>query len=1181
MRLKRLYLQGYKTFANRTELVFDSGITAVVGPNGSGKSNIADAIRWVLGEQSFSELRGKKTTDMIFAGSQTRPKAGMASVTLILDNSAGWLPIEYNEIEITRRAYRSGENEYLLNGNRVRLRDVRDLLATSGLAQRTYTMIGQGLIDSALSLRSEERRALFEEAAGISHYKERRAETLRRLQETQRNVERVHDLLVEIEPRLKNLKRQATRAQNYEQLAVDLRHLLRQWYGYRWHASKHALRLVRQEVAQVEVVWKRDRGKASFLQEQLADLRVRVQGYEQKIVEKSAEKEQLRQQWEKLSRHLAILTERQTLISRQIAEISAELPDLTAQHRQAQAELDHALQELTAVQTQLEGERKQLAQFEATFQAQQAELQKRQTNVRHTEKQVTELQRALSLAEGQLSQLCEQLAEREKQPPEMGGEVDGERIVQLEGEMAQWQQKSAELRDQRTAHNRLRQQLLDEIKQLRHRQNEENRQLTELNKEIAGLAARAELLNQLRQKGQKIQGKVAVLGRLTTLFEIPPRYQEVVTAVLGGRLGAVWVADEATLWKLVADNGPEGVTAFVAEQLATPAFSAEGDVALPVIGRLYDLITPRTDPPHPILALLFGGVWVTETAKIAYQLGRTLPVGMIAVSLDGTLVETGGLVRVRPTNQRENWLAQERDYQLAMSQLQQKQDGVANWQQRSHESRGVIDQKQSELDRLGDEERTLNRREQSLRQSQLDAQRDLDRMRQQVVFWQQQQANHQKEIGRLQERVTTLEQSIAAQKERWHQAEQAAYQAKIALADLPLESVQQQRTQQQQSLATTKTIADGRRAVADSRRATLGQLETRLNRQRQLLATLQNQQAEIDLAQETSRLQQLQEGVERLTNAITPLQAVKGELQSELSKLDGELSVATKLAHRIEEQYTELRFSLNQKETQIDHLREQIRGDLGVVDLPLDEDEEGQTPLPLGEVVELLPNVEELPEGIESAIQKRRVQMQQMGMINPDAPEEYRTTQERFDFLTGQVADLQKTEEQLRGVIGELDVLTSQEFGKTVQEVNKVFGGMFESLFGGGSAELQLTNPDNLTISGVEIIAQLPRKKPQELGLLSGGERALTAAALIFSLLKVTPPPFCVMDEVDAALDEANINRFRDALRGLMGETQIIIITHNRGTVQAANTLYGVSMGGDGVSQLLSIKPEEYLKSEA
>jgi chromosome segregation protein len=297
-----------------------------------------------------------------------------------------------------------------------------------------------------------------------------------------------------------------------------------------------------------------------------------------------------------------------------------------------------------------------------------------------------------------------------------------------------------------------------------------------------------------------------------------------------------------------------------------------------------------------------------------------------------------------------------------------------------------------------------------------------------------------------------------------------------------------------------------------------------------------------------------------------------------LQQLEEETAVQQRHLHDLETRHTQAQIKLSQQESQLEGLQERIRADLGIVALAYDEDQTGQTPLPIGEVVEQLPQVAVLPEDIESTIHHYRGQMQRMGAINPDAPQEYEETQTRHDFLEQQVADLAQTDAQLREIIAELDSLTSRAFKETVEKVNLVFGDTFTQLFGGGSAQLVLTDPDDLTVSGVDILARLPNRREQGLGLLSGGERSLTAVALIFSLLKVSPTPFCVMDEVDAALDEANINRFRELLRELSIKTQFIVITHNRGTVQAAQTWYGVSMGNDSASQVISMKPEEYIK---
>jgi chromosome segregation protein len=320
--------------------------------------------------------------------------------------------------------------------------------------------------------------------------------------------------------------------------------------------------------------------------------------------------------------------------------------------------------------------------------------------------------------------------------------------------------------------------------------------------------------------------------------------------------------------------------------------------------------------------------------------------------------------------------------------------------------------------------------------------------------------------------------------------------------------------------------------------------------------------------------------METLDTTIKPLREQRTQMLRMVSDLEADTAVHQRQAHKLETEYTEARVALAQTESHIDGLKERIHADFGVVALSYDDDETVQTPLPIGEIVEQLPVVDELPDDLEGSIQKRRGQLQRMGAINPDAPEEYAETVERVEFMEKQIEDLVVTEGQLRAVIADLDELTSREFVATVEKVNVLFGTMFQQLFGGGSAELVLTDPDDLTLTGVDIMARLPRRREQGLAVLSGGERSLTAAALVFSLLSVAPPPFCVMDEVDAALDEANVNRFRDVLRDLSLKSQFIVITHNRGTVQAANTLYGISMGNDGVSQMISIRTEDYVSAE-
>lgn len=1179
MLLKRLQVQGYKTFANKTEFFFDTGITAVVGPNGSGKSNVADAIRWVLGEQSITELRGKRTTDMIWAGSPSRPRAGMASAILTLDNSEGWLPIEYAEVEIGRKAYHTGENEYSINGQRVRLKDVRGLLATSGLAQRTYTMIGQGLIDRALSLKSDERRALFEEAAGISHYKARRATTLRHLQETQRNIERVNDVLAEIKPRLNSLKRQANRAKNHAQLLIDMNELLRVWYGYQWEASRIALHKARNRAAKAETDWKAGRRKLVFVQEQTNEARKQLGNYQKQINKKEATRESLREQLEHARRQVAILTERQSLVARQLRELQDDLPDLAQQRESAQAELNASAAELQQAQSQFNQERDILSRFEATYQTQQGEITRWQKTVRELESNLQRVRRGSSQAEGQLSQLREQLVEREGESFDSAEIETGEqKIAQLQTEIDQFKAETKTFSQERHQLSKQRQVLIRELKQMRRDQTTASRKANSISKELARLEERAKVLNQMRQTQSNVKGKAKITGRIANLLTIPTHLQIAIEAALPA-LNALTVADETDLWRLLNDNPKQNIAAIVNASQPTVSSPLNETVnhSTPsgdgILGWASDLIESEL-----LVTPLLQHILLVETSQTAYTVAQLLPAGCVAVSLDGRVVDGAGVVTQR--NVKNSVLAQEKAWRAAVAAVEEKAAQLDELQRAARVTNQAVDEKQTAADKLSAKEANFGRKESKLSRQINDNQRQQDRLRQQINFQKRQRDGQANTIRKLKNRIVELEASIKKGDERSGQVKIELDAARIKLAALPLGEAQSQRNQQKQQIAATQTIVAGRRAVVDSRRATLNQVENRLRRQQQRLESLKNQQREIDLDQAQLNLAELDKRMSLLTTDLKPLRSLRDQVQGKLSDLEADSSILQKDAHKSESEYTEARLALSHQTNHLDNLRERIRSDLGVVELSHDEDETTQSPLPMTEVVEKLPVVETLPHGIEASIQKRRGQLKRMGAINPDAPQEYEETQERFEFLTNQIEDLLKTEVQLRQVITELDSLTSQEFAKTVERVNGVFGAMFTQLFGGGSAELKLTNPDDLTLSGVDIIAQLPRRRAQGLGLLSGGERSLTAAALIFALLKVTPPPFCVMDEVDAALDEANINRFRDALRDLSNNTQFIVITHNRGTVQASNTIYGISMGGDSVSQVISIKPEDYVNSE-
>ena len=1176
MRLKQIALQGYKTFASKTTFSFEEGITAIVGPNGSGKSNIADALRWVLGEQSYSTLRGKRSTDMIFAGGLNRPRAGMAQAILTLDNSDNWLPIDYTEVEIGRRVYRSGENEYILNGQKVRLRDLQELLATSGLAERTYTIIGQGLIDQALSLRAEERRALFEEAAGISHYKARRAQTLRRLEETHHNLERIHDILSEINPRLNSLRRQANRARNYEQVLADLRHLLRIWYGFQWEKARRGLRQQRQVAHDAEAVWQESRRRLLDQQTHIDQLRRQVLQLQRQLNEKQAARERIREQGEQIRRRVAVLGERKNLLERQLAEAAPELPRLQQQQAEAQAALTEALAGLETAQASLAEQEQALLTFAAGYAGQQQEIDHWTQQVQQLNSQFRAAQNRLAQAEGQLSQLQER--QREASPGrDHTDELAqlSEQITRLSAAADNAQARVDDLRRQRQELRRDQEQHNRQLKALRQSQGDNSRQLNQMNKEVAALEARRDLLDQMRHKEMPARPGTALIGRLAGLVTIPAMYRAAIEAALGARLGALVLGDEAALWQMVqARPGQQALVALVQNSIPTPP-----PLPPPPAGAIdwaANVVTAAADL-QPLVRWLFGPILLVDQPRTAYQLAQTLPAGGIAAAHDGFLVHAGGLVEYNPENPQRSILAREEAWRQAQQALDSHKAAQAQAQAEADAQQQAVREQQTALDRLSQEESRLGRLEQEASQRLANAQRDLDRTRQQQGFIERQQSARAGEQARLAARVEETQTTLAQHQEQVAHLEAAAGHAQARLAALPVAEMAQQQQNWQQKIDTARTIVSGREAVVESRRATLNQIEGQLNRQRARLQDLQRQYAQLNLSQEQGEAQRLQASLEQLDQEQIPIQQRLSDQLDALARAEDETTGLQKRTHDQETHYTQAKIALSQQENHLDGLAERIRADLGLVALRYDEDQLGQTPLPIAEVVDQLPEVNELPDDIEDSIQRFRGQLHRMGAINPEAPAEYEETLERSEFLTRQVDDLQKTEAQLRTVIADLDQLTSQAFAQTVEQVNGIFDDMFSRLFGGGSARLVLTDPDDLTISGVDIIAQLPRRRQQGLGLLSGGERSLTAAALIFALLKVNPPPFCVLDEVDAMLDEANVTRFRDVLLELRERSQVIVITHNRGTVQAAQTVYGISMGSDSASQVISIKPEEYV----
>ena len=1191
MLLKSLELQGYKTFAGRTNFEFAGSITCIVGPNGSGKSNIADSIRWVLGEQSYRLLRGKKTDDMIFAGSEHRPRASMASSSIVFDNTNGWLPIDFSEVAITRRAYRDGNNEYLLNGQRVRLKDISELLGNSGLSERTYTIIGQGLVDATLALKADERRLLFEEAAGIGLYRARREEAQKRLETTARNLERVEDILAELKPRLRSLERQARRAEEYDQVKTDLQMLLRDYYGYHWYQAQRELKEARQNAQVQEDLLEAVRSEQTDLDQQLTSYRDTIQGLRARLSSWLREMSLLHNQRESITRDLAVSDERVRSLTTQQQTASDELVRFEEQIRSHQERLAEATQEFERLKTDLTEAQNQAQQARQALQARQVERVKAEQTIRQARQSLSELDNQQTRLQARLTERNSRLESQQQALNEAIHSVEQAEKTLAEAEtrqknaqqaltrFSQMRQQAEETlqthRQQVAALEMQRKQALDQRSEQRAtlaRLKAQLEVLEQAERALAGYSNGAQVLLKSAQKG-KLQG---AKGALSSQLDVAEDLETALAAALGEYLDAVLVegtsASENAL-EILAGEATRG--ALLPLGNLTPLDPLKIPAIEGVLGLAAELVKAPAEL-RPAIDLLLGQTLIVRDRAVARKALVGQPLQARAVTLRGEVFYASGPVFAGASGASSTLSRprQRREYQEKISRAEQQTaalDGrVTELEQQLKDLASQENELAQTLNQVQRQERAANEAFNQIRV-------EMERAGRQAQWQRDQRVQFEVEIKKGEAEATEMSETLSRLGTEISQAQQNLRERQSALADLSIEDFQRQLSH----WSTQTAVAE--RALADAQ-TRQRERQVALNEAAQAQQSLEGRRSSFGrgLDDLEDRMVELrgQEGV--LVGQIEQLQALIDPTEKELEQVEkardgmrqaeGKARQALTLAER---RNSQAQVAFNRMQERLEALRGRIEDDFGLVNFEYAEDVSGPTPLPLGDLVEQLPMVTELPEGLEETIQRQRAQLRRMGAINPEAQAEYQEVSERFAFMTEQVADLHKAEADIKEVIAELDLLMEREFRRTFEAVAAEFRQIFTRLFGGGTARLVLTDPEDLTESGIDIEARLPGRRTQGLSLLSGGERSLTATALVFSLLKVSPTPFCVLDEVDAMLDEANVGRFRDLLRELSQNTQFIVITHNRNTVQAAEVIYGVTMGRDSASQVISLKLDE------
>ena len=1191
-RFKSLELHGYKTFASRTNFEFPGSITTVVGPNGSGKSNIADAIRWVLGEQSYSLLRGRKTEDMIFSGSEMRPRASMASVMITFENDDGWLPIDYSEVSIGRRAYRDGQNEYILNGQKVRLKEISELLAQSGLAERTYTIIGQGLVDAALSLKPEERRRFFEEAAGIGLYRSRREEALNRLDSTHRNLVRVHDILGELQPRLRSLEKQAARAMEYDRIKADLRILLREWYGYHWHRTQRDLTHTRAVLAGQEGRLLQAQQKMDEVESRLKNQREELHHLRNELNQWHLGSADLHRQRESVSRTLAVLDERQRALTHQYHLQQTDMARLEEEEKTYQERLELVRAEKLTLEQAFNEAKNQSDTAQALLAAKQAERIKGET-------QINELRRNLVKSEtrqvelrayrNELNRRLDGLT-KEKTRLEQGLEK-----VQIAVDLAQTRQKDTDKAQQEWENERLGldsrlQSIVKKETEIKEEQKGWHAKLTEKQAEITRLKTHLDVLEQaelsfsgLNQGTQRVLKAVQdgfLPGNHRTinrLFEVPVEFEAAIAASLGDLLDGI---------ALDANSDPEKVLEILEGSEKGRA------VLLPLawLRTLPRLISPA-DPDclgvaaglvrnpenlDPVIDLLLGQVLLVRNRQVARRLASQQPMHVRVVTLKGEVFYGNGIVAAgqeghsslisRPRQIRELHTGLE-SLETDLQKTKEELKIIENQQEEINRERQATEKSLKEV--VQHHEKAARLFQKAVLEIEQEHQKlDWQRKQMDQVASQIEQAGG--EIGKLlveEEKARDGQESLDVQIRTLERE----------LEKLTLDEYQAQRvhwdTQAAINERVLKESANREREYLAALQGNLAQLG--LLRGRQQTATEQLAQLEIEKNNQREQEDLLNQGIEKLRLQIEPAETQLNGMESRYERVLEEQTVLQQNLSVSDRAVTQAHLEMTRVRESLDHLRRRIEEDFGLVAFEYQVDISGPTPLPFEGMVEQLPTVVELPADLEDTINRQRSQLRRMGAIYPEAQQEYQSVKDRYEFMSSQVVDLKKADEDLREVIAELDALMKKEFRKTFDAVAAEFKLNFTRLFGGGSARLLLQDEENPTETGIDIEARLPGRREQGLSLLSGGERSLTAVALIFSLLKVSPTPFCVLDEVDAMLDEANVGRFCELLIELSQNTQFIIITHNRNTVQVADVIYGVTMSKDTASQVISLRLDE------
>lgn len=1178
MQLLRLELKGFKSFADKTIVKFSPGMTAVIGPNGSGKSNITDAMKWVLGESNVRNLRGQKAEDIIFSGTEKRKPMSAAEVTLVFDNSDQQLDIDMAEVAITRRIYRTGESEFLINKRSCRLKDIHLLLADTGLGRDSMAIIGQNRIDAILNSKPEERRLIFEDVAGISRFKINKEDALRRIASTDRNMERVRDVMATIEEQLGPLSEKAEKTKKY----MTLSRAKRDYDGaLGFHNYKTSDRLLtrfendniafKDEEIELQTELSKLEARRHELQSSSSKEQEQLKLWEAQYTEKQRDEE-------RLSGHLRLLEEQLKTARRELDETSMRISELEATQKGEEQQLRILNQLIQDESAQLVEKESNLEELEASYKkavedvrSEQAKFQSLQSNREAFEKRQLEVVSAIETAKASIRSLEARKGESKNQCAILESE-----IAQVDSELQVARSEFEALGQKFNALSAQRQALVDDAKDAVMKAREERKELQKLRTQEQRAKGRLELLAQWEEQhegyleGTKniLNGKGSwreqITGAVGDLFTVEEKYTTAIETALGGSVNHVVTttaraAAEGVNYLKSIQGGR--VTFLPMDSVKGKPYDTPALHESCVLGTAVDCISFDNKYAH-IFQYLLGRTLVVSSMDDAIGLQKKYNQQLRIVTLTGEQFQPGGSLTGGATKRKRASVLSRKEEAASLEQeLVQIEEQI----------RSLIANLESLEKRVEETEKDQATLDESYQHTNLlyvasetkvqNIQNQLDRKKRALHEEEQRLVQIDIDLATTTANLKDQETALASlQEDHGMDGNQGALMGRLTVLQKVQQEAYEAFTEARLTCDTLRHTIQERESQREQRNQSISSIIERLTPLRNLLvSTTQRYEEDIPLAQEVA-----EQELTSATAEVERLRALRDEAYDKTSTGREEMESILSEQDRLNQRYKVVQGRLVDMEGKITRHRmdcERFVEELQELGFTLED----------AQVLRIEGSVSDWKDEQARLI----AEIAELGPVNPNAVEEYEETKERYDFLTTQLADLDTAKAQLQAVIAEMDKAMSTQLYDVLDVVGRRFQEVFSQLFGGGTAQIVLTDPDNILTGGIDFYIQPPGKKRQQLTLLSGGERALTVIALLFSFLDYRPAPFCVLDEVDAALDEANVERFSSYLNRINKETQFIVVSHRKKTMEAAEVLQGVTMVERGVSRLLTVAFED------